>query len=567
MSRPVDGCGMREAARAVTHIDAVDPYAPDPQSVDPVAARGDGSGSALPVGPPASPWDVRGTAGPFGAASVLLEDDRALATGVAPFYRAPALRPVAPSALPAAVGLPSSVLLPVPSASTRSAALVPLVAALVAGMARVLSDEGGVTVVEASATGAGVAATGVAGWTLWRASSSERAWLGRLTLVLAGWTVTQLIRVGLGPAPTVLSARAAAATGALAAPLLAAIALVTLPRPVLLPAGPTDPATLQDPGTTTGRPRGAGTSSTAGPDRAAGAETAVRATPSAGSPAGAGGGPSLGMRLATALGTARRHGWDVAGFDVHYQPIVRLTDGAVVALEALARWTEPDRGPVPPLTFVAAAEDGGLVAALDEFVLARACAEVAAELPARAGAAAPRLHVNISASRLADPALPDVFGRALAMSGLEPSRLVIEITETSRIRDLGAAARLLEAVRALGPSIAMDDVGAGYTTLAALHQLPVNVVKLDRELIENPLGPGRAARLARSVITVARSLGAVVVAEGIERRAQRADLALLGCELGQGYLFARPGPLAGLGPLLSPATQLSPATLVHGDRS
>ena len=259
----------------------------------------------------------------------------------------------------------------------------------------------------------------------------------------------------------------------------------------------------------------------------------------------------LGARLADALDTARQLGWDAAGFDVHYQPIVRLSDGAVVALEALARWTEPGRGPVSPLTFVAAAEDSGLVAALDEFVLRRACAEVAAVVPdGRDGTQAPRLHVNVSASRLWDPALPDVFGGALATSGLDPRRLVVEITETYRIVDLAAAARVLEAVRALGSSVAMDDVGAGHTTLAALHELPVDVVKLDRGLIENPLGPGRAARIARSVIHIARSLGAVVVAEGIERRAQRADLTLLGCELGQGFLFARPAPLASFGPLL-----------------
>jgi EAL domain-containing protein (putative c-di-GMP-specific phosphodiesterase class I) len=281
------------------------------------------------------------------------------------------------------------------------------------------------------------------------------------------------------------------------------------------------------------------------PDRAA--------RPPSADPLAASDGPSLGARLATALTTAGNRGWAAAGFDVHYQPIVRLSDAAVVGLEALARWTEPGHGPVPPMTFVAAAEDGGLVATLDEFVLGRACAEVAAGLPGAPGQPAPRLHVNVSASWLAYPGLPEVFGRVLGSSGLDPRRLVIEITETSRIRDLGAAARVLEAVRALGPSVAMDDVGAGYTTLAALHELPVNIVKLDRGLVENPLGPGRAARLGRSVIQVARSLDAVVVAEGIERRAQRADLALLGCELGQGYLFARPAPLAALAPLLGSA--------------
>ena len=415
-------------------------------------------------------------------------------------------------------------------APARPAALVPLFAALVAGLARVVTDDGAVTVVEAGAAGAGVAATGVAGWSLWRAVAADRGWLGRLTITLAGWTTLQAVCVGVGPAPTSGPAHAVAAAGALAAPLLAAAALVALPRPF-----PADVALVGGPGDALERSR----------------TPAVRTSANRTSANRSGQGAALGTRLAQALVTVRRQGWDEAGFDVHYQPIVRLLDGAVVGLEALARWTEPGRGPVPPLTFVAAAEDGGLVAVLDELVLGRACAEVAAVVPAAGGFPAPRLHVNVSASRLADPRLPDVFARALGASGLDPRRLVVEITETFRITDLALAARLLEAVSALGPSIAMDDVGAGHTTLAALHELPVTVVKLDRGLIENPLGPGRASQLARSVITVARSLGAVVVAEGIERRAQRADLALLGCELGQGFLFARPAPLATLIPLLA----------------
>ncbi|OHV38189.1 diguanylate phosphodiesterase [Pseudofrankia sp. EUN1h] len=424
---------------------------------------------------------------------------------------------------------------PVPA---RPAAVVPLLAALVAGLARVVTDDSAVTVVEAGAAGAGVAATGVAGWSLWRAAAADRGWLRRLTMTLAGWTVLQAAGVGLGYAPASGFARAAVAAGALAAPLLAAAALVILPRP--LPAGVVAVADL-------GAALGAGAEQVGKRAAQVGVSRAGKVT-----------GAALGVRLAEALVTVRRHGWDEAGFDVHYQPIVRLLDGAVVGLEALARWTEPGRGPVPPLTFVAAAEDGGLVGTLDELVLGRACAEVAAVLPSGQGTPAPRLHVNVSASRLADLALPDVFARAFAASGLDPRRLVVEITETFRITDLAVAARVLEAVQALGPSIAMDDVGAGHTTLAALHELPVNVVKLDRGLIENPLGPGRASRLGRSVITVARSLGAVVVAEGIERRAQRADLALLGCELGQGYLFARPAPLAALAPLLVAAAPIAP---------
>nr|MDT0667322.1 EAL domain-containing protein [Micromonospora sp. DSM 115978] len=134
-----------------------------------------------------------------------------------------------------------------------------------------------------------------------------------------------------------------------------------------------------------------------------------------------------------------------------------------------------------------------------------------------------------------------------AGSGLDPRRLVVEVTETGRIVDLDRAADLLGRIRRLGAAVALDDVGAGFSTIAALHRLPVDVVKLDRTLIARPMDGSRVAALRRSMIDVAHALGAVVVAEGIEHHHQIADLALLGCELGQGFLFARPAPLADLG--------------------
>jgi diguanylate cyclase (GGDEF)-like protein len=255
-------------------------------------------------------------------------------------------------------------------------------------------------------------------------------------------------------------------------------------------------------------------------------------------------GPEADVHLADALAVALRHEpASSSGLDVHYQPIVRLTDGVVVALEALARWTEPGRGPVPPSRFVAVAEEGGMVGALDDMVLTRACTDVAIGYPPSSGL---RLHVNLSASRLGDAALADRVAEALAVSRLDPHRLVVEITETSRIADIDRAAEALERIRSLGVAVALDDVGAGYSTLASLHHLPVDVVKLDRTLIANPGDSGRVAALRRSMINVAHALGAVVVAEGIETHGQVADLTLLGCEFGQGFLFARPAPLADL---------------------
>ncbi len=246
-----------------------------------------------------------------------------------------------------------------------------------------------------------------------------------------------------------------------------------------------------------------------------------------------------GTHLADALATALRRGGRSAGFDVHYQPIVRLRDRLPVALEALARWTAPGRGPVPPGTFVAAAESGGIVGALDDMILTQACAEIAVAYPD----SALRLHVNVSASRVTDMTLLDSVARALAASRFDPRRLVVEITEASRIDDLHGAREVLDEVRALGVAVALDDVGAGNSTLAAMHLLPVDVVKLDRTLLEPPQDGGRVTAMRHSMITLAHALGAVVVAEGIEREGQVAELEELGCELGQGYLFARPAPL------------------------
>ncbi|CAO5164642.1 Diguanylate cyclase (GGDEF) domain-containing protein [Frankia sp. AiPs1] len=246
-----------------------------------------------------------------------------------------------------------------------------------------------------------------------------------------------------------------------------------------------------------------------------------------------------GTHLADALATALcRGGWS-AGFAVHYQPIVRLSDRRPVALEALARWTAPGRGPVPPGTFVTAAENSGIVGTLDDMIMGLACTEVALAFPD----SELRLHVNVSASRVANMTLLDSVARALASSRFDPSRLVVEITETSRLTDLRGAREVLDEVRALGVAVALDDVGAGHSTLAALHLLPVDVVKLDRTLVEPPRDGGRVAAMRRSMIALAHALGAVVVAEGIERETQIAELTELGCELGQGYLFARPAPL------------------------
>jgi diguanylate cyclase (GGDEF)-like protein len=254
---------------------------------------------------------------------------------------------------------------------------------------------------------------------------------------------------------------------------------------------------------------------------------------------GSDGGPNADLPhlLARALGGDP----EAAGFSVHYQPIVRFTDGATVAVEALARWTHPIVGPVDPDVFVTVAERTGLVAAIDDFVLDRACADAAAL--ANAYGRPIDVHVNVSAARLGQHGLEESIARALTRHAVRPSRLVVEITETRRIPDMPLAAAVAARLRAQGIRVALDDFGSGHNALAQLHSLPVDIVKLDSTLTNMDISPERAGALIRSVLAICAELNIAVVAEGIETMARAHAMAGLGCPLGQGYLFGQPGPV------------------------
>ncbi|GIF13145.1 putative bifunctional diguanylate cyclase/phosphodiesterase [Actinoplanes teichomyceticus] len=241
-----------------------------------------------------------------------------------------------------------------------------------------------------------------------------------------------------------------------------------------------------------------------------------------------------------------------SGFEVHYQPIVRLGDRTTVAVEALARWTDPVAGPIHPDVFVTMAERTGLVSAIDDFVLDQACADAHA-LAERYGRPID-VHVNVSAGRLGRQGLEDAVDAALTRHALPPGRLVVEITETLRISDLPRAAAVVERLRARGVRVALDDFGSGYNALAQLHGLAVDTVKLDSTLTDVDTAPDRAGALCRSVVAICADLGITVVAEGIETPERAAALARLGCALGQGYLFGPPTPLAQLGEPAAPGS-------------
>jgi diguanylate cyclase (GGDEF)-like protein len=228
-----------------------------------------------------------------------------------------------------------------------------------------------------------------------------------------------------------------------------------------------------------------------------------------------------------------------AGFRLVYQPIVRLSDEVPLAVEALARWKAPDGTQVSPETFVRSAEGAGLGAELDALVLDMACREVSQLDPALT------VHVNVGASRLGTAILENSIRAAMARYRLSAGQLVVEITETVPILDLPAGAEAIRRLQALGVLVALDDFGAGYSSLTCLHALPVDLIKLDRALTTG-VQPERDAALCRSLVGLCADLDLDVVAEGIETPEQAELISLAGCTVAQGYLFGRPAPLAEL---------------------
>jgi diguanylate cyclase len=220
---------------------------------------------------------------------------------------------------------------------------------------------------------------------------------------------------------------------------------------------------------------------------------------------------------------------------LHYQPIVEVETGRIGGIEALVRWRHPTRGRIEPSRFIGLAEESGLIVPIGHWILREACRQVH-ELDA--GDSGPRVAVNVSAVQLRAPELVDHVRDALASSGLAPHRLLLELTESAIIDDYSTAAARLDEIRALGVRIALDDFGAGYTSLRQLQSFPVDVVKLDQSFINTTMA--HDAGVLNGLITMANSLGLETVGEGIEDGAQLSRLREARCRYAQGYLFSRP---------------------------
>ena len=228
-----------------------------------------------------------------------------------------------------------------------------------------------------------------------------------------------------------------------------------------------------------------------------------------------------------------------ADMRVEYQPIFALPGREVVYVESLVRWRDAERGDVSPVAFIPVAEATGAIRHIGRFVLRAACME-AAKWPATQNGVAPIVTVNVSVRQLGDDRLIADIERALEQSGLPPSRLALEITESMGLEDPEATIAFLHRLRGLGPVLMIDDFGCGYSSLAHLHRLPVSVVKLDR-VFASDLGQGNAGEaVVGSVVHLARGLSLKVVAEGVESDEQLRHLHRLGCDAVQGFGMSRP---------------------------
>jgi diguanylate cyclase (GGDEF)-like protein len=227
-------------------------------------------------------------------------------------------------------------------------------------------------------------------------------------------------------------------------------------------------------------------------------------------------------------------------FIVHYQPIVRLETGEIIGAEALVRWQHPTRGLLPPLEFIPLAEETGLIIPLGGWILLQACMQLAEWQKLRRGAEPFVMNVNLSSRQLVRDAMADEIAAAVDQSGIRASWLVLEVTETVLMADPAAAAIALKHIRDLGVRIALDDFGSGDSSLSHLRRFPIDIVKIDKSFVDDVAHNGRESAIARGIIELGRALNIQTVAEGIEAPDQAETLRTLGCDLGQGYFFARP---------------------------
>lgn len=237
-----------------------------------------------------------------------------------------------------------------------------------------------------------------------------------------------------------------------------------------------------------------------------------------------------------------RESLEIGAFEVHYQPIVNLTDGALVGFESLVRGRHPDRGLLLPGDFLPVAEETGLVTRIDLLVLETTCRQAAVWAETYPAARGLRFSVNVSSQQLDRSDFVDVIEDVLNRTGVDPGAIRLELTEGSVVHDVSHATRALSRVKNLGVTVAIDDFGTGYSSLAQLSRFPADALKIDRTFVAGMVRGAQDEAIVKLVLALGRAMEVEVVAEGIEKPEQAALLHRMGCEQGQGYLFGRAIP-------------------------
>ncbi|MDW9478636.1 EAL domain-containing protein [Sinorhizobium meliloti] len=241
-------------------------------------------------------------------------------------------------------------------------------------------------------------------------------------------------------------------------------------------------------------------------------------------------------RAKSIISIEMRHAMENDQFELFYQRQNRIEDSGLVGYEVLLRWNHPERGYISPEVFIPVAERDGYINEIGEWVLRRACKEAAA------WSSPTKIAVNVAARQLAGGDLPSIVRSALEESGLEASRLEIEITESGIISDYDQALKIVKELKALGVSIAMDDFGTGYSSLSTLQSFPFDKIKIDQSFVRDITQNPQSAEIVRSTVLLGRNLKIDVLAEGVETKEQLEFLKSIGCGQGQGFLFGRPIP-------------------------
>ena len=240
------------------------------------------------------------------------------------------------------------------------------------------------------------------------------------------------------------------------------------------------------------------------------------------------------------LETALRHALDKGEFELFYQPQIDILSGRLMGLESLIRWHRPGRGLVKPATFIAVAEESGLISHIGDWAITDAMSQLARWR--REGLPIVPLAVNVSARQCTNMHIVDTLRRSLNKSGLDPALLKVELTESTAMRDAERNAQLLQRIHDLGVRVAVDDFGTGCSSLSLLRRFPVSELKIDQRFMSDLDQNCDDAAFVRSSIALGHGLGMTVVAEGVETQAQLRFLADHGCNVAQGYLFAQALP-------------------------